>query len=75
MSFFSKLKSKPRDDPLAALISSAEKGDVNAQGRLATMYLHGRGVEQNYEESAKWYQKAADQGHPVAQNNLGNMCC
>ena len=31
------------------------------------------GVKQDYAEAAKWYRKAADQGIPAAQNNLGVM--
>jgi TPR repeat protein len=27
----------------------------------------------NYKEAAKWFKKAADQGHASAQNNLGVM--
>ena len=34
------------------------------------MYEEGRGTERNYAEAAKWYQKAAQQGHKQAQNNL-----
>ena len=36
-------------------------------------YQYGRGVEQSYEEAAKWYQKAAEQGHAKAQFNLGRL--
>jgi TPR repeat protein len=37
------------------------------------MYETGRGVAQNYDEAAKWYRLAADQGHAEAQNNLGSL--
>jgi TPR repeat protein len=37
------------------------------------MYQAGEGVQQNYFEAVKWYQKAAEQGHADAQNNLGLM--
>ena len=33
----------------------------------------GKGVKQDYAEAAKWFGKAAEQGHPVAQFNLGNL--
>ena len=33
----------------------------------------GKGVAQDYQEAAKWYSLAAEQGHAVAQNNLGWM--
>jgi len=35
------------------------------------MYQKGDGVEQDFKEAAKWYQKAADQGYASAQYNLG----
>ena len=37
------------------------------------MYANGEGVTRNDEEAAKWIRKAADQGDPHAQNNLGVM--
>jgi len=37
------------------------------------MYSHGMGVTQDYAEAAKWYRKAADQGHASAQYYLGLM--
>jgi hypothetical protein len=37
------------------------------------MYDNGRGVEKDFKEAVKWYQKAADQGDAKAQNNLGVM--
>ncbi|TPW14368.1 MAG: hypothetical protein FD130_1382 [Halothiobacillaceae bacterium] len=44
---------------------------MNAQFYIGQLYHEGKGVAQNYKEAAKWYQRAADQGHPTAQNNLG----
>jgi TPR repeat protein len=35
------------------------------------MYTNGRGVKQDFVEAARWYRKAADQGHAGAQCNLG----
>jgi hypothetical protein len=40
---------------------------------LGVMYDIGIGVPQDYKEAAKWYRKAAEHGHAVAQNNLGAM--
>jgi TPR repeat protein len=37
------------------------------------MYDEGKGVEQDFKEAVKWYQKAADQGDAMAQFNLGAM--
>ncbi len=35
------------------------------------MYDEGQGVEKDNKEAVKWFQKAANQGHASAQNNLG----
>jgi TPR repeat protein len=35
------------------------------------MYGEGRGVPQDYAEAARWYRRAAEQGDPQAQYNLG----
>jgi TPR repeat protein len=33
----------------------------------------GKGVQQDYFESAKWFLRAAEQGHPIAENVIGYM--
>ena len=54
------------------VVNRAEQGDAEAQYNLAQRYFHGddRTVK-DYTEAAKWYHKAAEQGHALAQNNLG----
>jgi len=52
---------------------AAEQGDMDSQNRLATLYLTGDGVQQDFAEAAKWYRKAADQGDVEAQNELGSL--
>ena len=37
------------------------------------MYDLGQGVEQDFKEAVKWFQKAADQGDAAAQNNLAGV--
>ena len=37
------------------------------------IYGSGQGVPQDFAEAAKWYRKAAQQGHGPAQYNLGLM--
>ena len=37
------------------------------------MFLNGIGVKQNYPMALKWLRKAADQGNPEAQDNVGWM--
>jgi TPR repeat protein len=51
----------------------AEKGDVDAQFDIATMYDLGEGVERDLVKAAKWYRQAAEQGEVAAQYNLAIM--
>jgi hypothetical protein len=44
-----------------------------AQEWLGKMYYLGNGVPQDYVEAAKWYRKAAEQGHAESQLLLGTM--
>jgi hypothetical protein len=45
-----------------------------AQKSLGDMYRRGLGgVPQDDTEAVRWYRKAAEQGYPVAQSNLGSM--
>ena len=37
------------------------------------MYENGQGVAKDYRQALLWYQKAANQGYAVAQQNLGLM--
>ena len=37
------------------------------------MYAKGKGVPQDHAEAARWFRKAAEQGHASAQYNLGIM--
>ena len=37
------------------------------------MYFKGHGVPESDLESVKWYRRAADQAHPGAQCQLGDM--
>ena len=38
---------------------------------MACLYHEGQGVSQDYNEEVKWLRRAANQGDPDAQNNLG----
>jgi uncharacterized protein len=57
----------------AKLNPLAAKGDVDAQFFLGVMYFRGQGVEQDFQQSLKWYLKAAEQGDAQAQSKLGVM--
>jgi len=64
-----------RQDPQAAFqytLQAAEKGYVPAQAALGMLYADGKGVEQNYAESRKWFVKAAEGGHPLAAVSAAN---
>jgi TPR repeat protein len=59
---------------IEALKAKADSGDRRAGRLLAEMYYVGRGgVEQNFAEAARWYEKLAKQGDPRAQTSLGLM--
>lgn len=51
----------------------AEKGDAEAQYRLAGFYRMGTGVEKNHKAAVSWLRRAAQQGYVKAQYNLGVM--
>jgi len=46
------------------LLNKAENGSLNAQAQVAKAYAVGRTGSINYEEAARWYHRAADQGDP-----------
>ncbi len=52
---------------------AAEMGYAPAQAMLGMMYANGTGVMQDYKEAAVWWQKAADQGHVLAAQNLARV--
>lgn len=66
---------KRGDYPTALRISRslAEKGDAEAQIRMGTMYLEGKGVTQDYKEAVRWFGLAANQGNAEAQSFLGSI--
>ena len=56
-----------------ALKPEAEADDPIAQHLLGEIYLHGKGVERDFETAAAWYERAAVNGHPEAQAALGSL--
>lgn len=58
---------------LENLQPEADAGDPVAQYFLGEMYLRGKGVEQNFEQAAAWYEKAAVGGHADAQSAIGSL--
>lgn len=57
----------------AILKPLAERGETEAQRKLAVMYRHGLGVKANDKKAIFWYRRAAEGGHQRAQNSLGVM--
>jgi TPR repeat protein len=49
----------------------ARRGFTLAQYNLGRMYFSGEGVDQDYKEANKWFNRAATQQYPPAQNSLG----
>ncbi|HAA93983.1 MAG TPA: sel1 repeat family protein, partial [Rhodospirillaceae bacterium] len=43
------------------------------QFNLGVMYRKGRGVAKNDKVARQWYEKAADQGHPIARRVIEVM--
>lgn len=62
---------EPNHKDIQHHIFAAEQGNSNAQTKLGWIYQNGQGITQNYQEAIRWYQLAAQQGDPIAQNNLG----
>ena len=49
------------------IVRKAEEGNIDAQYNLAEKFYY----ESNYQEAAKWYRKAAEQGYIEAEYSLG----
>lgn len=57
----------------SALRSAAVRGDAAAEYEIAVRYAEGRGVPQNLEAAARWFERAAGQGLAPAQYRLGSL--
>ena len=55
------------------LRKGAVKGCAEDQFELGFLYDCGVSVKSNPTIAARWYRKAARQGHAMAQNNLANL--
>ena len=60
-------------DPFEEMLRAAEHGDAEAQYKLAGAHKWGFSAPQDPAKAMYWYHKAAEQGHPRAQNELGNI--
>ncbi len=50
---------------------SSDENQRNAQYAIAVLYWLGKGVDQDYEQAAKWLKRAISSGHIKAQLKLG----
>lgn len=65
----------PQSSPDPGIVPShAGDEDAEAQFNMGLKLANGDGVTQDYAEAEKWFQKAAQQGHPLAQYYLGKNC-
>jgi localization factor PodJL len=56
-----------------ALRAAAQKGDATAAYEIAMRFAEGKGVPQNFDEAAKWYDRAAQAGIVPAIFRLGTF--
>ena len=40
---------------------------------MGVLYQNGQGLPRDYTQAAQWYDRAARQGHAIAQANLANL--
>lgn len=49
---------------------AAEQGDAKAQYNLGDMYLHGRGIPQDFDKAVLWLKRSTAQGYEPAKAKL-----
>lgn len=54
-------------------LEAAEIGDREAQYQAALSLMQGSGIPKNPEQATIWLRRASDQGHPKAQQKLGEF--
>jgi hypothetical protein len=55
-----------------AMEQAAQRGNADAQVKVARAFLDGREAKANPEEALKWFRKAAEQGHVDAMYAVGD---
>ncbi|HEX7970284.1 MAG TPA: tetratricopeptide repeat-containing serine protease family protein [Stellaceae bacterium] len=55
---------------LRACQTDAQAGDPSCQSWLGVLYAEGKGVKRDATEAARWFRRAAEQGHGAAAYNL-----
>ncbi|PKC05161.1 HCP-like protein [Rhizophagus irregularis] len=70
-------ESPPNKDKIAELFKEVADNEANefpeAKVRYGDCLYHGKGVDQNFSEALKYFEKAAEDGFKVAMYNAGNM--
>lgn len=63
------------DDAKAAewYLKAAKNGNAKVMNNLAGMYMSGEGVQMDLKEAAKWAEKGAKLGEPMAQAMIGQF--
>ena len=64
--------SKQYDRSLPAFEILADDGHAGAAGMLASAYMHGNGVPVDYDEAARWLERAAELGGEGAAEQLAH---
>ena len=59
------------DPDIPHIQAGAERGSIQQEIELGNAYLVGRGVARDEKQAAYWYEKAANFGDPVAQEQIG----
>ena len=54
-----------------ALQSRAEQGDAEAEAKLGTAYVRGRGVPRDYDAALRWYRKSVQHGSADGEVGMG----
>jgi TPR repeat protein len=70
--FFRRLFSRSEEPAVETTETRADHGDAEAQFSLGVKFAR-EGATQDYPQAARWYLKAADQSHTLAQFNLAIM--
>lgn len=55
------------------LLPLAQAGSTEAATWLGQMFRYGEGVERDERRAFRWFRRAAEDGHPVAQRFLGSL--
>ena len=68
--YFGSWRDGAYEEAIPELAGLAERGSVGAARLLALAYRDGRGVQQDYDEAARWLERAAELGDATASQEL-----